>query len=132
MPSYTSTKTLTYNISQITIEVLQRLGILRPSEQQIMLVRSVLDYLANEREIQFDTRLSRREKTCLYLIAKGKSLEEIAGLMNIKRTTVATFIKRIKIKLDCDTLAQAVFEGIGYKDLLREVDISLGPVSKNV
>ncbi|MFI4955296.1 MAG: helix-turn-helix transcriptional regulator [Gammaproteobacteria bacterium] len=115
-----SKNTLSSSIPQLTTEVLQRLGIIRPSNQQITLVRAMLDYLANEREIQFDARLSHREKTCLYFIAKGKSLEEIAGLMNIKRTTVATFIKRIKTKLACDTLAQAVFEGMGYKESLGD------------
>ncbi len=111
------------DIPQLTEEVLQRVGILRPNSQQITLVKALLDYLANEREIQFDERLSNRERTCLYFIAQGKNLDAIADVMNIKRTTVATFIRRIKLKLDCDTLAQAVFEGMGYKDILKSVEV---------
>lgn len=48
----------------------------------------------------------------MYLLAQGKRLEEISLIMAVKPTTIATFIKRIKSKLECDTLAQAVYEGL--------------------
>ena len=101
------------DLRQLVAEVFERLGITEPTAEQSALVQALFDYLASDRGIYFNSRLSEREKMCLYLLARGKSLEQIATAMNIKRTTVATFIKRIKAKLDCDTLPQAVFEGMG-------------------
>ena len=107
------------NFQQLVTEVFERLGITEPTPEQSALVHAMFEYLAKDRGICFNSCLSEREKTCLYLLAKGKSLEQIASAMNIKRTTVATFIKRIKNKLDCNTLPQAVFEGIGCNNVLR-------------
>jgi DNA-binding CsgD family transcriptional regulator len=99
-------------ISSLTAEVFQKLGLTNPTARQTDLMRAVFNHLVEQRELHFDTRLSAREKVCLQLLAQGKSLEEIGVTMHIKRTTVATFIKRIKKKLKCDTLPQAVFRGI--------------------
>lgn len=99
-------------INQISLDVFHRIGIEKPSKEQLQMMNAVLLHLCTHRQVHFDARLSEREKICLQSLADGKSLEQIAVIMHIKRTTVATFIKRIKQKLDCDTLAQAVFRGI--------------------
>ena len=99
-------------ISNLTTEVFQKLGLTRPTTRQTDLMLALFNHLVEQPELHFDTRLSAREKVCLQLLAQGKSLEEIGVNMHIKRTTVATFIKRIKKKLKCDTLPQAVFKGL--------------------
>jgi DNA-binding CsgD family transcriptional regulator len=105
------------NTSRLTREVFERLGIVHPTSEQIALINAVFGCLASQREIRADSRLSARERTCLFLLAQGNSLDKIAENMGIKRTTVATFIKRIKLKLKCDTLAQAVYEGMSHEQI---------------
>ena len=58
------------------------------------------------------TRLTVREKECLLWVARGKSSEETALILNVKITTVNYYRKKIKEKLDCINMAQAVYEGI--------------------
>lgn len=105
------------DMSRLIKDVFERLGIVHPTPEQVNLVKAVFGSLTTQPEIRTHTRLSTRERTCLYLLAQGKSLEQIAQSMGIKRTTVATFIKRIKAKLGCDTLAQAVYEGMSQHEI---------------
>lgn len=60
--------------------------------------------------------LTERERSCLLLAASGKTSNETANLLGIKASTVETYRKNIKEKLACNTIAQAVFEGLrcGY------------------
>lgn len=55
-------------------------------------------------------RLSGREHEVLELIAKGFSYQEIAGLMQISRFTVMTFVRRIYAKLEVRTKIEAIDE----------------------
>lgn len=57
-------------------------------------------------------RLTVREKECLLWAARGKSSEETALILNLKISTVNYYRKKIKEKLDCINMAQAVYEGI--------------------
>lgn len=50
--------------------------------------------------------LSRREISCLYWLANGKTMEETALLLGITRRTVKAHIENTKIKLGCFTLFQ--------------------------
>ena len=54
--------------------------------------------------------LSAREKEVLELFTKGFSYDEIAGLMQISRHTVRTFVRRIYAKLEVNSKAEAIFE----------------------
>lgn len=108
---------MSVDIPRLTTEVFVQLGIAHPTTRQTILVQALFDFLADKPQFHAHSRLSAREKTCLYFLAQGKNLEEIAQNMQIKRTTVATFIKRIKAKLDCDTLAQAVFVGMNQEEI---------------
>jgi DNA-binding CsgD family transcriptional regulator len=110
--------------SRLTKEIFERLGIVHPSVEQVNLMKAVFGCLSTQAEVRTHTRLSARERTCLYLLAQGNSLEKIAESMGIKRTTVATFIKRIKLKLGCDTLAQAVYEGMTQHEIPKHKDVS--------
>jgi DNA-binding NarL/FixJ family response regulator len=54
--------------------------------------------------------LSSRELEALELLAKGFTAEEIAGLMDVSRNTVLTYVRRTYRKLDVRSKAEAIFE----------------------
>jgi DNA-binding CsgD family transcriptional regulator len=47
-------------------------------------------------------KLSKQEKACLNLLMAGKEVNEIAEELNIRATSVYTYINRIKKKLGCN------------------------------
>lgn len=55
-------------------------------------------------------QLSAREKEVLDLITKGFTADEIAGLMQVSRHTVLTFVRRIYSKLKVNSKAEAIYE----------------------
>jgi DNA-binding CsgD family transcriptional regulator len=55
-------------------------------------------------------QLSQREKEVLVYITKGFTAREIAGLMQLSHFTVKTFVRRIYIKLNVNSKAEAIFE----------------------
>ncbi len=55
-------------------------------------------------------QLSAREKEVLDLITKGFTADEIAGLMQVSRHTVLTFVRRIYSKLKVTSKAEAIYE----------------------
>jgi DNA-binding NarL/FixJ family response regulator len=56
------------------------------------------------------TRLSSREQQVLEYITKGFTSDEIAGLMDVSRHTVLTFVRRIYKKLEVNSKAEAIYE----------------------
>lgn len=56
--------------------------------------------------------LTAREKECLILTSRGKSTKEIAKKLNLSPHTIETYSKKIKEKLNCATMIEAVLEGI--------------------
>ena len=57
-------------------------------------------------------QLTAREKECLYYSSVGKTNSEIGMILSISEHTVRSYIKTIKHKIDCVTIAQAVAKGI--------------------
>jgi DNA-binding NarL/FixJ family response regulator len=55
-----------------------------------------------------ESKLSRRELDCLFLLAKGYKRKEVAEELSVKITTIHTFISRIKNKLSSHTLQKAL------------------------
>ncbi len=95
--------------------VLQHLGVEKPNQKQTLQMQSILASVGVVfADIQFDKTLTARECACLYWLAKGKIASEIANLMNIAETTVRTYFSRIKTKLNCKTLEQAMYEGMRF------------------
>ena len=101
-------------LNYLAIELLERLGNTKPSQQQIDLMESLISQVVIDRRLSFDHRLSEREISCLLLTAKGKSTKAIAQLLGIKSSTVRTHREGILRKLSCNNMAAAVFEGIRY------------------
>jgi DNA-binding CsgD family transcriptional regulator len=58
-------------------------------------------------------KLTERETTCLYLAGLGKTTKETAIILKIAPSTVENYRKRIKEKLYCKTITEAVYKGIG-------------------
>lgn len=63
-----------------------------------------------EKTAQVDTRLTKREKVILDLIARGDSYGNIATMLNVTVGTVQTHIKSIYGKLSVHSRGEAVFE----------------------
>jgi DNA-binding CsgD family transcriptional regulator len=95
-------------------DLLDNLGNSNPTQKHIELMHSILGSVTLVQAIHFNEKLSQREISCLYLAAKGKTSEETAELLKISTATVDSHRKRIKRKLNCYSLTQAVFEGIRW------------------
>jgi DNA-binding NarL/FixJ family response regulator len=54
--------------------------------------------------------LSGREAEVLNLLARGFSYSEIGGLLDLRHSSVGTYVKRIYKKLEVNSRAEAVFE----------------------
>lgn len=67
---------------------------------------------ADGAELVGDTGLSLREIEVLRLVARGHTLEEVARSLGLSRHTVRTFVRRLYAKLQVNTRAQAVREGL--------------------
>lgn len=52
--------------------------------------------------------LSPREYECLRWTAEGKTYTEIAMILSLSEHTVRSYLKVVRLKLDCVSLAQAV------------------------
>jgi DNA-binding CsgD family transcriptional regulator len=102
------------NLNYLAIEFLEKLGNKTPSQPQINLMESLISKVGIEQKISFDHKLSARETACLLLIAQGKTSDETAAMLGVKSSTIKTYHKKIKRKLACANLAQAVFQGIRY------------------
>lgn len=102
------------NLSQLTITLLESLGVSQPTLKQIVWFESLLSNVFLEHRLLFDNQLTDREISCLVLAAKGMTSHESAELLGIKRSTVETYRREIKRKLASNSMAQAVFEGIRF------------------
>jgi DNA-binding CsgD family transcriptional regulator len=54
--------------------------------------------------------LAPKEKECLHWVAEGKTAEEVAIIMNLKIMTVRSYLRLARQKLDCTTIANAVYK----------------------
>lgn len=64
------------------------------------------------------THLSKRELECLDWIAKGKTAEMVAMILNISPRTIKAHVKNIKRKLGCFNYFQL---GMAYEKLLQNL-----------
>lgn len=100
------------NFRPLAIKLLRSLGNPRPASPHIRLLESILDKTFVRSSFIFDKRLSMQEAHCLYLTAIGKTATESAEILNVKATTINTHREKIKSKLNCTNMSEAVFEGI--------------------
>ena len=88
-------------------------------EDQINQIKSILSADVIVKQIKQNPRLSEREFLCLYWSARGKTSQETASLLNITESTVNSYKKSILRKLNCNNIAQCVFEGIKMKTIAQ-------------
>jgi DNA-binding CsgD family transcriptional regulator len=101
-------------LHDLKIQILKKLEIHNPKKKQIELVSTLLLGITLPFQLVLHPKLSNREKSCLLLAAKGKTAQQTADLLDVKSSTIRTWHKKIKKKLECQTLAQAVFEAMRY------------------
>lgn len=98
----------------MAVEVLELLGIEQPTQSQIDLMESVVSSVTIKTAVFFSKGLTQRERSCLYWSAKGKTSEQIAKLLKIKKITVDGHKKETIRKLQCSNITQCVYEGIKH------------------
>lgn len=81
----------------------QGIGETRYNQDQALILDN--DRIKTNVEHRYAT-LTPREKECLYWMFLGKTMPEIALILNISKRTVEKFIANIKGKFDCSTLFQ--------------------------
>ena len=59
--------------------------------------------------------LSPRERECLLWMATGKTQGEIAIILNLSEHTIRGYIKQLRLKMGCNTIAEAVSKAIRLK-----------------
>lgn len=96
-------------------KLLRKLSDKKTTHKHRTLMNWFLSQAAECHEIVFPNQLTERERSCLLLAAKGMTSNETAELLGIRPSTVETYRKKIKSKLACNTMAQAVFEGISFE-----------------
>lgn len=110
---------MTKNYSQkktdyVIKKLLFKLGNKSPSHKQIKLAETLFLQTNITRELNFNHQLSSREVCCLLLASLGKRVKETATILEVMPSTVETWHKNIKYKLESETMAQAVYKGITY------------------
>ena len=95
-------------------KLLLKLGNKSPSHKQIKLAETLFLQTSITRELSFNHQLSSREVCCLLLASLGKRVKETATILEVMPSTVETWHKNIKYKLESETMAQAVYKGITY------------------
>src|SRR5689334_11836068 len=107
--------TRTKNIHTFAEKLLNQLEIKEPAPKQVALMKSLLTQIGViVFEFSFARHLTAQETACLFWVARGKGIKQIAKILSVNPTTIKTYFQRIKQKLSCATMEQAVFEGIRY------------------
>jgi len=104
----------TRQIKVIGIELLKYFGNLHPTKQQIETIIFILNSFITTNSVHFHSKLSSREISCLFWAAMGMTSDETATVLKISATTVESHRKKIKKKLNCCNLAQAIFTGMRW------------------
>jgi DNA-binding NarL/FixJ family response regulator len=109
------------NFRHYVKQMLLSLGSNKPTDTQIKTTERLLLQSSLNHQMYFHQKLTNKEIFCLVLAAKGHTMNETAQVLNVKFTTVQTWYKKIKKKLNCRSMTQAVFEGIRFGYLLPQI-----------
>lgn len=63
-------------------------------------------------------KLTERECECVFLLIRGKTAKEIAGLLSLSKRTVESYIENIKNKMNCQNKVEILVKAIsnGYQN----------------
>jgi len=102
------------NNDYLVVELLNHLGNKTPNSDEIKYATFLLSTIAIHKKLNLKNELTEREASCLLLAANGWTSVETAKFLQVKPSTIETYRKNIKRKLECSSMAQAVFEGIRH------------------
>lgn len=98
-------------ISALTRALLDGFLIENPSKKQQDAAESlVVEVILAPLETVMAANLSPKEQVCLELAACGFSAEETAKKLSLSNGTIKNYRERIREKLSCKTIAQAVYK----------------------
>lgn len=86
----------------------------------IKAVGNDVQYLCESARVQFEKkdkiyeRLSPREREVLKLIVEGKTMKEIADILNLSFETVRSYVKYIRLKMNVNNVASLVKSAIDH------------------
>ncbi|WP_341755693.1 MULTISPECIES: LuxR C-terminal-related transcriptional regulator [unclassified Candidatus Tisiphia] len=72
--------------------------------------------------------LSKKQQECVFLLLRGKSMKEIATILNLSVRTVESYFAIIKLKLGCSNKSQLIEKAIN-SGFLHYIPNSIIPVS---
>jgi DNA-binding CsgD family transcriptional regulator len=94
-----------------------RFAIDEPTNNQVEDMKAILETTWLRRAINFDERLTAREKACLYLASLGKDAKASGEFLGISAETVRVHRRETLRKLKCKNIAQAVSVGVRYGEI---------------
>lgn len=97
-------------LTQIAVDLLDGLLVTDPTSEQIAAAESLVVTLFEQEKPIKQPCLRLKEWQCLYWASQGKSIRETASLLKISEATVKTYRGRIKQKLQCKNLTNAIHE----------------------
>jgi DNA-binding CsgD family transcriptional regulator len=96
-------------LTQIAIDLLYGLFVCDPTPEQITAAKSLIVAMFEQKNLLGGKQLQPNEWRCLYWAAQGKSIHETAKILGLSFNTVRSYHDKIKEKLQCKKLIQAVY-----------------------
>jgi DNA-binding CsgD family transcriptional regulator len=100
------------SLTPLAFSILERFSLFHPTDAQVATAESLITDVICQNDWELNSTLTRKEWWCLYWAAKGKSAKETGDILCLSEGTVKNYRHHIKQKLHCNTLAQAVHEGL--------------------
>jgi DNA-binding NarL/FixJ family response regulator len=105
-------------VNQLAIRLLEGLCIQNPTHEQhkaaeCFVAQVILPITAKDR---MQGHLTPKEWLCLNLAASGFSTEETADRLALAHGTIKNYRERIRRKLHCKSMAQAVYKAFGQAE----------------
>jgi DNA-binding CsgD family transcriptional regulator len=96
-------------LTQIAVDLLHGLYVDDPTLTQIAAAESLIKTMFDQQKEVCSERLQPKEWWCLYWASQGKSIKETAHILNISMAAVKMYRIRVKEKLQCKRLANAIY-----------------------
>ena len=74
--------------------------------------------------------LSKQQQACVFFLMRGKSMKEIAAILNLSVRTVESYFTMIKLKLGCTSKSQIIEKAI-HSGFLHYIPENIGPIKSN-
>ncbi len=105
-------------VNQLAATLLEGLCVKNPTAEQYKAAESFVNWVIlpeKKKEIGQEA-LTQKEWLCLNLAASGFSMEETAKQLSLATNTVKNYRERIRQKLHCKSMTQAVFKAFSQTE----------------